>query len=397
MIDLTTAPEAERVELMESKATEIQQSFDLATGPLVRIVLFDLGQPFGQRLLIVAHHLVIDGISWRILLEDLATAYSQACSQEPKAALPAKTSSFQSWARKLAAYAQEPVARQQLEYWLRPTHQAMRPLPIDFVGQDNTFLSAATVEVSLNAQETEALLKDVPPVYHTQINDVLLAALALTISANCGTEQVLIDLEGHGREELFADIDLSRTVGWFTCIYPALLIIADRQDLGATLRSIKEQLRALPQHGIGYGILRYLSQENTIEQRLRRDLQSQILFNYLGQLDQSFTPYALFIPASESGGTEHSTLGLRRYLWEINALIINGQLHISWQYSMQLHHRSTIEQIAQLFIDRLRALIAHCQSPDAGGFTVSDFPLAELDEEDMDQLASLLEGVDSAF
>jgi non-ribosomal peptide synthase protein (TIGR01720 family) len=364
----------------------VQASLNLEQGPLMRFVLFELGECQPQRLLWVIHHLAVDGVSWRILLEDLQTTYQQLCRGET-IKLPPKTTSFQDWATALSEYAQSAALEQELEYWLASSQSWVAPLPVDYpAGKDaNTVVSASHVSVSLSSTQTQALLQEVPKAYHTQINDVLLTALVQAFAQWTGTGSLLVDLEGHGREEILEAVDVSRTVGWFTTLFPVRLELKQPANPGSTLKAIKEQLRSIPNRGIGYGLLRYLRKEATIEEQLQALPQAEVSFNYLGQFDQERSPDALFGLAKESHGDEHSRLGSRSHLLEVNALVAGGCLQVNWTYSSNLHDRSTIEGLASCFMTQLRALITHCQSPEAGGYTPSDFPAARLNQRDIDK------------
>jgi non-ribosomal peptide synthase protein (TIGR01720 family) len=236
----------------------------------------------------------------------------------------------------------------------------------------------------LSAVETDALLREVPQVYHTQINDVLLAALAQALAAWNGEALQLVKVEGHGREGLFEDVDLSRTVGWFTNLYPLLLDLRAGRDAGTVLKAVKEQLRQVPEGGMGYGLLRYLSGEADGAALLASLPQAEVCFNYLGQLDQALPAAARFVQAQEDVGHEQSLVGWRSHVFDINSSIHEGRLHVLWSYSRNLHRASTVDELANGFIAALRALIAHCQSPDAGGYTASDFPEAELTTDELE-------------
>ncbi len=351
-----------------AEAAAVQASMSLADGPLWRLALIGDG-----RLLIAIHHLAVDGVSWRILLEDLATAYAQLRASQP-VQLPAKTTSFQKWAGQLDAYASSTAPNAELAHWLAVTGPA---LPADFAGE-NSESSARTITVALDADETGALLHDVPPVYRTQINDVLLTALAQAVGGS-----VLLDLEGHGREDLGTSADLSRTVGWFTTIFPVSLK-TDAAAPGGALKSVKEQLRQIPRRGLGYGALRYLRAASPLAEQPRPD----IVFNYLGQFDRVVADSPLFRFADDSPGPWHSPRAARRHALEINCLIVQERLELRWTYSENLHRAETIERLAERYISALCSLIAHCQSAGAGGRTPSDFPLARLDQNAVDRLIS---------
>jgi amino acid adenylation domain-containing protein/non-ribosomal peptide synthase protein (TIGR01720 family) len=392
-MDLSALPETEQGSAVEVAATELQASLNLMAGPLVRVALFHLGEAKPSRLLLTIHHLVVDGVSWRVLLEDLLLAYHQL-NRGVALQLPPKTTSFKQWAERLSEYAQSGSLQPELDYWLAESRSTVVPLPVDYPAGANIQASSQTVAVSLSEEETRALLQEAPKAYHTQINDVLLTALAQACARWTGVRSLLIDLEGHGREELFEDVDLSRTVGWFTVVFPVLLELGEASGPGETLKTIKEQLRRVPNHGIGYGLLRYLSREKEIAEKLRARPQAQVSFNYLGQLDQVLPEPAPFGPAGEPTGPAHSPRGNRRYLLEVNGSVVGGQLRLFWTYSENVHRRSTIESLAQECVEALRLLIAHCQSPEAGGYTPSDFPLARLDEQKLSALSRFIEKID---
>jgi amino acid adenylation domain-containing protein/non-ribosomal peptide synthase protein (TIGR01720 family) len=387
-MDLSALQPEEQEAAITAAARVAQASCNLMEGPLLRIVQFNLGPQQPGRLLLVIHHLAVDGVSWRILLEDLQTAYRQV-SQGQRIQLPAKTTAFKHWAERLADYAQSPALQQARDYWLAEPRAWVPSLPRDYPAERaaNTEASAQTMSVSLSAEETRALIQDVPTVYRTQINDVLLTALALAYTSWTGESTLLVDLEGHGREELFADVDLSRTVGWYTTLFPVLLDIGGAVDPGEALKTVKERLRAIPNQGIGYGILRYMSDDTTAE-RLRQLPQAELSFNYLGQLDQNLADPTLFAPAREPIGPAHSPQSQRSHLLEINSHIVAGRLHIEWTSSKLIHHHDTIARLANGFIAALRALIRHCQTPEVGGYTPSDFPQAGLSQHDLDRFLS---------
>jgi non-ribosomal peptide synthase protein (TIGR01720 family) len=383
-IDLSELPPAEQETALEATAAELQASLNLAEGPLLQVALLDLGDNQPNRLLLVIHHLAVDGVSWRILLEDLQQVYQQL-SQGEVVQLPLKTTSFKQWSEFLQEYAHSPGLQQERDYWVQASRQFSR-LPVDNPGGANTVASLSTVSVSLSVAETSALLQKVPAAYRTEINDVLLTALVQTFTQWTKGHSLLVDLEGHGREAIANDIDLSRTIGWFTTIFPVLLTLEGIFQPGEALKAIKEQLRSVPNRGIGYGVLRYLSGDTSVTEQLQIP-QAEVRFNYLGQLDQVLSESALF-EVDRTPGASRSPRGNRRYLLDINGFVLGGQLQLEWMYSEQMHRRTSIEGLAQGFIKALRSLISHCQSPEAGGYTPSDFPAANLSQKDLEQFLS---------
>jgi non-ribosomal peptide synthase protein (TIGR01720 family) len=389
VFDLSALPASEQKHAIEMPAAELQASLNFTEGPLLRVAFFHLGAEKRGRLLFIIHHLAVDGVSWRILLEDLQTAYQQLGHAESIAFLP-KTTSFKEWAGHMTDYAQSNQLQEELDYWLDSYRAHVAPLPVDKPTDNkaNTVASAAQVSVSLSSEQTRALLQEVPSAYNTQIQEVLLTALVQTFTQWIGERFLLVDLEGHGREELFENIDLSRTVGWFTSLFPVLLDLGSLSQPGEAIKSIKEQLRRIPQRGIGYGLLRYLSQDTATRQSLQALPQAEVIFNYLGQFDQVLSETSLISPAKESVGTIQSPRDYRHHLLEINSSISENQLQLVWTYSENIHFRQTIEDLTQDFIMKLNALITHCQSPDAGGYTPSDFPGAKLSPKNLDKFIS---------
>ncbi len=392
-LDLSSLSESEQKTAVEVAAAALQASMNLSEGPLLRVAFFDRGKEKPCRLLIAIHHLAVDGVSWRILLEDLHTGYQQL-SSGAEFKLPPKTTSFKRWAERLEEYAQSEALRQEAAYWLTESSKRVRRLPVDFPGGANTVDSSATVTVSLSQEETRALLHQAPEAYRTQINEVLLAALAQGFARWTGARSLLIDLEGHGREEIIEDVVLWRTVGWFTTHFPVLLDLGISADPGAALKIIKERLRAVPNHGIGYGVLRYLSRKEEIVEPLRAAPQPEVSFNYLGQFDQALPDTSPFRPAGESIGPLQSSGGERSHLLYFSGNVAGGQMRLTCIYSRNLYRSATIEELTGNIVDALRSIITHCQSAEAGGFTPSDFTLARLDERKLDRISSLLDEID---
>ena len=386
-VDLSALLEMERGMAIERASAQLHSSLNLTEGPLIRVALFDLGEQRPGRLLIVIHHLAVDGVSWQILLEDLWMAYQQPGEGEA-IRLPPKTTSFKRWAGQLVERAHLEKAKQELGYWLGESRRKVSPLPVDHSEGANTVSSAQTVLVSLDVEETQALLREVPRAYQTQINDVLLTALAQTFAQWTGERILLLDLEGYEREEVFEDMDLSRTVGWFTPVFPVLLDLGEAEGPGEALMLVKEQLRRIPNKGDNYGVLRYLSGDAEIARKLCALPQPEVIFNYLGQLDQVLSESPVFGPALESSGPHRSPRGVRHHLLEVAGSISGDRLQLTWTYSRNLHRCSTVEGLAQEFVEALRALIAHCQSPDAGAYTPSDFAKFEWSEEYFEDIAA---------
>ncbi|OPB26466.1 non-ribosomal peptide synthetase [Pseudomonas fluorescens] len=371
--------------------TDTQRSLDLAQGPLLRALLVD-GPQGQQRLLIAIHHLVVDGVSWRVLLEDLQNVYRQL-SEGQSVSLPAKTSALRDWAARLQAYAHSESLREELSLWQAQLAGPAVALPVQRPQGTLRNCDAETVSVRLDAERTRQLLQQAPSAYRTQVNDLLLTALARVLCRWSGQASALIQLEGHGRETLFDDIDLTRSVGWFTSAYP--LRLTPQAEQSDSIKAIKEQLRGVPHKGLGYGVLRYLA-DDLCKQSMAALPSAQITFNYLGQFDQSFGTEALFHPLEESAGLAHDPDAPLPNELSIDSQVYGGELVLRWTFSRERHDQQVIRDLAEAYLAELRSLIAHCLQDDAGGLTPSDFPLAHLTQVQLDALpvpASAIEDV----
>lgn len=385
VVDLSHLPANGQAEALETAATQAQAGFDLSRGPLLRAVLFQRGPHRPDSLLLIVHHLAVDGISWRILVEDLQAAWRQMAAGQP-VALPPRTTSYQEWAQRLQAHAGSPSLQAEADYWLRMGEHPAVTLPVDRPGGANEEKNARTVSRWLSADETRALLQEVPRAYQTQITEILLAALALAFAPWTGERLLPVTLEGHGREDLFDGVDLSRTVGWFTTTYPVTLDLESAWEPADVIRTVKEQLRQVPQKGIGWGLLRWLSPSAELRQRLAALPEPQVVFNYLGQFDQALAEASGFGLSEEPIGPSRSLTGSRTHLLSVDGLVRGGRMQLLITYSDQFHDASTIEQLADGYLTELRGLMAHCLSPEAGGFTPSDFPLADMAQGELDQI-----------
>ncbi len=366
---------------LEAVAHETQRSLHLTDGPLLRVVYVDRGTEPG-RLLLVAHHLVVDGVSWRVLVEDVQTAYRQLAAGRP-CQLPAKTTSLKDWRHRVGTYAASAALAAERPYWEAAVARfATQPV---VTPADQRVATATTVRVALTAAETQALVQDVPAVYRTEVNDVLLTALAQTLCRWNGQAAVCVELEGHGREDLFADVDLTRTVGWFTTRFPVWLE-PGTEGPGAAIQKIKGQLRQLPNKGIGYGILRYLSPEDAVRARLTPPHPPAISFNYLGQVDSTLNQGSLFTLATESIGDSRDPHSKRFDCFTVTVHVADQQLWIDWTSPASNGSSDAPESWAHHYVASLRALINHCAAPDAGETVAADFEEAGLTDDEFNDL-----------
>ncbi|HEY53756.1 MAG TPA: non-ribosomal peptide synthetase, partial [Caldilineae bacterium] len=417
VVGLAETPENELPGRIEQVAAQAQTSLNLQNGPLLRAVYMDLGPQRSHRLLLVLHHLVVDGVSWRILTEDLQTALAQIGNGK-RILLPPKTTSFRYWAERLQDYAGSDDVAQQIDYWLSVQSAEPPSLPIDFPGGVNNEASAASVSAFLGQEDTRVLLHDIPAVFDSDVNEALLAALLRAFSKWTGSRTLLLEQEGHGREDLFEDVSLARTVGWFTSMYPLRLTLpasaevdgkqqrasglatnlnrsllqqpepaAPEADSGRVLKSVHEQVQALPQRGIGYGLLRYLHPDPAVRSRLASLPPAQISFNYLGQFDsESQSGVSTIGVAPENRGPERDHKGRRHHLLEISASIVDGELRLNWRYSRNLHRPQTIQALSDDFVAALRDLVEQGRAESEKGYATIDISGDELSYDDLDAL-----------
>ncbi|MFF8602471.1 amino acid adenylation domain-containing protein [Streptomyces sp. NPDC015232] len=352
--DATGLSDAELDAAIRARAHRERPAGRLETGPLFQAVAFDRGPGRPARLLLTAHHLVVDGVTWRVLLEDLATAHEQLLAGK-RPDLGAKSTSFPHWASRLAEFTRAGGFDDEAAHWAGVLDGAPAEVPLDHPGGDNTVASQRTVVSALSEEHTRLLLQRVPGVFRSRVNDVLLAALGRALEGWTGTSRVLVELEGHGREELFDDVDLSRTAGWFTTVYPVALDLPGDADWRRTVSAVKRQLRRVPRNGIGFGALAHLGTE---EQRagLRALPMVPVSFNYLGQFGaQGGTDrfYRGFLPGP---GGDHAPSARRTNVLDVTGGVTGDRLEFTWTYSTALHERETVERLAADFADGLRAI-----------------------------------------
>ncbi|MCP5046271.1 MAG: non-ribosomal peptide synthetase, partial [bacterium] len=375
---------------IQEKANEIQAGMDLSNGPLVKLGLFKArGIDY---LLIVIHHLVIDGVSWRILLEDFNIAYRQAREgQEIR---------FQSKSDSLRSYGQALKYKDALtrrEYWQSLWETETSPLPKDhdIPSEARNGTNTQTLTMILEAGDTIRLLTGIHETYNTVVNDFLLAALGLALESRASVERVLVYLEGHGREPVLnvAGVDISRTVGWFTAMFPVLLDMSGGSDAGYTLKHTKEMLRQIPDNGLSFGILRYLAPTGK-QENFPPAKEPRICFNYFGQLDRENSRESFFRLSSLKTGTGISPLMERPYLLDISGKVIDGQLRLDFNYNRLEYKKPTIQRLVENYKTQLLELMEHCTGKGERELTPSDLSYSGLELEDLDEIKDLLEDLD---
>ncbi|KQU66157.1 non-ribosomal peptide synthetase [Rhizobacter sp. Root29] len=363
---------------VEALCDEAQRSLDLSRGPLLRGLAIEVADG-SWRLMLAVHHLVVDGVSWRILLEDLQTAYRQCVAGEP-VVLPPKTGSYQEWSESLVA--RMPIRDVAVE----DDPGLASGLPCAYPDGDNTAGHQTVIDLQLDPAQTDALLKRAPAAYRTQVNDLLLTALGRALCGWSGHERIRIDLEGHGREDLGDGIDLSRTVGWFTSLYP--VVLDPLGEPGAALKRVKEALRSVPLRGLAHGLMKHLGPPE-VRQSLHALPPAQLVFNYLGQFDGSVDAQSAWQPADERPGASVDESAPQAHEFSVDGRVLHGQLSLAVRFSRARHDVAEVQRFVDAFRAELLALGAHCSSG-AMGVTPSDFPLAGLDQATLDRVTSSL-------
>ncbi|MET3717902.1 amino acid adenylation domain-containing protein [Pseudomonas sp. PvP001] len=360
-----------------------QRGFDLDQGPLFKAVLMELGDG-SQRLLLVAHHLVVDGVSWRILLEDLARLHTQALAGLPLE-LASRTTSFKAWGEYLVNEARLGVSEAERDYWRTYAQTPDASLNVQHPHGSRALADTAQVRVQLDAARTQALLGAANGAYRTRITELLLTSLAQTLCHWSGQSAADILMEGHGRtSDADADMDLSRSVGWFTALYPLQLTPGSDAPEQA-IKAIKEQLRAVPGEGLGHGVLRYLDR-GELAQQLAARTAPQVTFNYLGQFDPGRSAGGLFAWADEPLGASLDPSAEADSEWVVTGQVRDGCLHLSWRYGVERFDTVVVQALTQRYLATLAGLIDHCLSPGVAGVTPADFPLAQLTQAQLDAL-----------
>jgi len=382
LIDISSINEIDELETRINKElVSIQQATDLSSGGLFKCVYFETSENHNNKVYLVAHHLVTDMISWNIIQSDLKQLISRKLNNNPLE-LDKKVSTIKKWADQLTALAKSSEITTELPYWESQTCK-LQKFPADFQYDQTLYHESAvdSLKWTLDEENTTLLMHNTNELYNTKTDDLLITALAATIGDWAQLKQFCFGMERHGRTADCLTEDASNLVGWFTSYFPVSVMNNSVNDLGEQIKTVKEQLRNVPNNGIGYGILKYLSEDllaNSLQQ------QPQLVFNYLGNQTKSKDDAGItFTPISE--GSRHPS-SERSYSIEINSFIIDGKLSLRWSYTNKLYKVSTIEKLADKFGETIKEIIRYCQNKESGEYTPSDFPEANISQEDLDNL-----------
>ncbi|EJV87811.1 non-ribosomal peptide synthetase [Bacillus cereus] len=376
LVDLTGTKEYEQK--VEEMAQKLQESIEVDAGPLVKVGLFKTSE--GDHLLFIIHHLAVDGVSWRILLEDFIHGY-QAVKEGNEIQFPQKTTSFKEWTEKQYEYANSSKILKELKYWEKVSKENLGQIPREVQNEPVVVKNMVTKNITLGKEITTQLLQETNRAYNTEINDILLSALGMAVKEWSGINKIAITLEGHGREEIIDDVDITRTVGWFTSCYPVVLNMEDK-EIGTIIKRNKENLRRVPNKGIGYGMLKYLTKEGVNK---GINLQTDISFNYLGQFDQDINSGLLFY-SNLNKGSEMSPLMRLDQSIQINSLVESGRLKIKVEFNEKKYTKVIIEKFIQIFKAKLIETITYCAEKREMECTPTDYGINEYTIEDLDEI-----------
>ncbi|NRF42238.1 non-ribosomal plipastatin synthetase PpsC [Bacillus subtilis] len=372
---------------IKQEVADLQQSINLQEGPLLHAALFKTLT--GDYLFLAIHHLIVDGVSWRILLEDLSAGYQQAAAGQT-IQLPPKTDSYQEYARRIQEYAQSSKLIREEAYWRSVEEQQAAELPYEIPHHLNIDSSKRdSLSFSLTEADTAVLLQNVNYAYGTDTQDILLTAASLAICEWTGGSKLRIAMEGHGREHILPELDISRTVGWFTSMYPALISFENHRDeLGTAVKTVKDTLGRIPNKGVGYGMLKYLTHPEN--KSITFSKTPEISFNYLGQFND-IERQDTFRPSSLGSGKDITHTWKREQIIEMSAMAADKKLHFNLSYPPARFHRNTMEQLINRIEHFLLDIMKHCAGQQKAEKTLSDFSSQSLTAEDLDSISSLVE------
>ncbi|MCB2354693.1 non-ribosomal peptide synthetase [Clostridium estertheticum] len=370
---------------IKEMSVSIQQNMNLSNGLLVNLGLFKTVE--GDYLLMTVHHLVVDGVSWRILIEDFTVGYGQA-SLGVDISFQDKTASFKEWIGALYKYAESKALLAEISYWKQVECMQVDKLFIDGQVSQNRFADGDMISTSLSEKDTEDLTKGVNRAYNMEINEVLLSALGLALKECGGMERIAVNLEGHGREDIIQDIDISRTVGWFTSMYPVVIDMTRSEEFVYYIKQVKETLRQIPNKGVGYGVLRYLTSIESKKQ-LSFCIEPEISFNYLGQFNQEAQSNDIRIrPIVDQSGMGENTE--RNYLLDVVGYIYNNELTIRFIYNRHAYKRDNAIKLAECYKSKLLEIIEHCMGKEETEITPGDLEYKKLTIEELDDITDLI-------
>lgn len=365
------------------RADGVHRSFKLETGPLAKAVLFRCSD--GDRLLLVVHHLLIDGVSWRILIEDFAMAYEEALAGRT-ISFPARSDSLKRWGDELLRYARSDALLREKSYWEKIEKNDIPPFPEEIDSPLNRHCDLQTARMMLAASATDSLLSGVNRAYGTSTEEILLVALSRSLHRWKGVARSVVALEGHGRENVLKEVDINRTIGWFTSLYPVLLDLPAEPDIGMQVKTIKESLRQIPDKGFGYGVLKYLTPD-AMKTGLNFSTEAKIRFNYMGQFGTQAGP-AHFRVSTDETGEGINPLAVRSVDIDVSAMVLENELELSISCSRHRYAEDSIKEFLRIMHGEIMAVSDHCLNKEMTELTPSDLTCPDIGLDELDGLFS---------
>lgn len=362
---------AEEIKLI---SYELKSSLDLNNDILFKSALINVSENESY-LFLTAHHFLIDGVSWRIIIEDLTTMLGQY-EQDKKLEIPKKTNSYQQWAKKLFTLADD-FKSNELEYWQKVCN-CSTSIPKDMNNQNDFEYSTKTQSINISKETTQKLITTANKSYNSKPEELLITAMYRAIYSEFNCNDFIIELESHGRQELFQDIDTSRTVGWFTSIYPVRINLKEN-DISRNIMLAKEELRNVPNKGIGYGVLKYIAKADV------RGYEKTIRFNFLGSFDDVFDNSLIEYSYIDTG-SDMDKSNKQACILEFNLMVINNELRISTIYSTRDYKSDTISNFLNIYENEIEKVIEHCVNKKGIRFTPSDFDTINFTQDELDSL-----------
>jgi non-ribosomal peptide synthase protein (TIGR01720 family) len=385
-VDISQLKLDEKKRAIEYEAAQIQMGLNIEKGPLIKFAYFNMGQGNHDRIMIAVHHLAIDAVSWHILRGDLLLLYNQL-KEKKELILPSKTTSYKKWSVELSAFAQYDQVKPQMDFWLNRPYGKISNLIKDMDSSDFSERNYSLINTELDEENTDLLQKQTAHLGFG-IMEVMLTALLISFSKWTGKRSLLLELESHGREQLNDKIDISRTIGWFTSLYPLLLDMGKAITTIDILNLVKEQYGNISLHGIGFGLLKYLSSDSEIRDRFHRIPQPEISFNYMGQniTQTQKNPESILSEAKESKSSDRSLNNHALHLIDINGAIYNDKLRLEWSCNSKMFFTDTIKQLGENFLAELKKIILELKTKDASQNTPMAFQASGVKKEDLNKI-----------
>lgn len=371
--DLSQYSYTEQCRKIKQLMYEASDNFHLENSILFNVSMINLGDE-RQALLFTAHHLIVDGISWRVILDDFMTILKQL-NDGMEVKLPMKTHSFKDWAEGIKEYGKKGFS-EELDYWKSILNKEIS-YTVDYDKEQDIVKTSNILSKELDEDILNNLIENINEIYNMELNEALIIALVLTINKLNNKDEVIVELERHGRELINDYIDVSRTVGWFTSMYPAYFIV-DYEEIDANIKSLKEQLRKIPNKGFNYSVLKFLNNEFKEESK-------HVRFNYLGDFNNIIDKEKFNLSNIEFGLESDKDNSLTALI-DIAAMIVNKKLKITVEYSRSRFKDETMEKFVETYIETLNLILDKCSNKDFKEFTPSDFDAVDISQEDLDAL-----------